>query len=364
MRAAVLNAYNGIFDIEDIDIDAPIGHEVLVAVKAAGLCHSDLHLAENDFGTRLPAVFGHELAGIVQAIGPAVREFAIGDHVVGSVAGSCGHCEACLAGHPYRCLRPESMRRGPGEGERLSRNGTPITPFFGVSAFAEFTLVHEHQLAKVPDDVPFKQAAVLGCGCVTGAGAVINTARVKPGETVAVFGAGGVGLNVIAGARLAGAARIIAIDLQPAKEPLARKMGATDFLTPAEGDVAARVLTLTSGGVHHAFEAIGLKLTAEQAIKVSRNGGNAYMIGVHRPGDTIAVDVMTDLIRRQVCLRGVYMGSSNIKHDIPMYANLYLQGRFNLDDLVSKEISLSEINEAYAEVRNGAVARTVITRFD
>jgi S-(hydroxymethyl)glutathione dehydrogenase/alcohol dehydrogenase len=364
VKAAVLNAYNGIFDIEDVEIDQPIGHEVLVEVKAAGLCHSDLHLAEHDFGTTLPAVFGHELAGIVKALGPLVREFAIGDHVVGSVVGFCGHCEACLAGHSYRCLHPEEMRRGRGEGERLSRKGMPITAFFGVSAFAEFSLVHEHQLAKIPVDVPFKQACVLGCGCVTGAGAVINTAHVKCGETVAVFGAGGIGLNVISGAVLAGASRIIAIELQPAKEALARKMGATHFLSPESCDVVSTVIALTEGGVHHAFEAIGLGLTAEQAIKIARKGGNAYMIGVHTPGSTIGVDVMTDLIRRQVCLRGVYMGSSNIKHDIPMYANLYLQGRFNLDDLVSKEVRLSQINEAYAEVRKGAAARTVITSFD
>jgi len=363
VKAAVLNAYNGIFDIEEVEIAAPIGQEVLVEVKAAGLCHSDLHLAENDFGTRLPAVFGHELAGIVKAIGPDVREMAIGDHVVGSVVGFCGHCEACLDGHTYRCLHPEEMRRGAGQGERLTRNGQPVTPFFGVSAFAEFTLVHEHQLARVPKALPFKQAAVLGCGCVTGAGAVINTARVKPGETVAVFGVGGIGLNVISGARLVGASRIIAIEAQPAKEALARKMGATDFINPSDGDVVDLVRKLTDGGVHHAFEAIGLKITAEQAIKIARKGGAAYLIGVHKPGDEIGVDVMTDLIRRQVTLRGVYMGSSNIKHDIPMYANLYLQGRFNLDDLVSKEINLSEINEAYVEVKNGAIARTVITSF-
>jgi S-(hydroxymethyl)glutathione dehydrogenase/alcohol dehydrogenase len=284
--------------------------------------------------------------------------------VVGSVVGFCGHCEACLAGHGYRCLHPEEMRRGRGEGERLSRKGVPITPFFGVSAFAEFTLVHEHQLAKIPDDVPFKQACVLGCGCVTGAKYRDGLTGCDVCRVNHCPRAGGIGLNVISGAVLAGASRIIAIDLQPAKEALARKMGATDFLSPASCDVVSTVIALTKGGVHHAFEAIGLKLTAEQAIKIARKGGNAYMIGVHTPGSTIGVDVMTDLIRRQVCLRGVYMGSSNIKHDIPMYANLYLQGRFNLDDLVSREVSLSQINEAYAEVRAGAAARTVITSFD
>lgn len=363
MKAAVLNAYNGIFDIEELEIGSPIGHEVLVEVKAAGLCHSDLHLAENDFGTRLPAVFGHELAGVVKALGPAVRDFAIGDHVVGSVVGSCGHCESCLSGQVYLCDHPEELKRRPGEGERLTRKCEPVTPFFGVSAFAEFTLVHESQLAKVPVELPFPQAAILGCGCVTGAGAVINTAKVAPGETVAVFGVGGIGLNVISGARLAGALRIIAIDVHPAKEALARKLGATDFLLSSSSDVVTAIQALTDGGVHHAFEAIGLKATAEQAIKAARKGGHAYMIGVHKPGSTIDVDVMTDLIRRQVSLQGVYMGSSNIKHDIPMFARLYLQGRFNLDDLVSREINLAQINEAYRDVKSGAIARTVVTSF-
>ncbi|MBH1449360.1 Zn-dependent alcohol dehydrogenase [Stenotrophomonas maltophilia] len=364
MKAAVLNANDGVFSVEDIEIDAPKGREVLVEVKASGLCHSDLHLAEHDYGLfPLPAVLGHELAGIVKEIGPDVREFAVGDHVVGSLIQYCGHCEACLDGRTYQCAHPEETLRGAGESQRLTRDGQPVTPMFGTAAFAEYALVHENQLAKVPKALPFAQASILGCGCVTGAGAAINTAAIKPGDTVAVIGVGGVGLNVISGARLAGAERIIAIDMQPAKEDLARRFGATDFILASSGDPVEAVRALTNGGVDHAFEVIGMKATTEQSIKMLRKGGGAYLIGMHKPNSPINVDALMDLLVNQVSITGVYMGSSNIKHDIPMYADLYLQGRFNLDDLISREIGIDEINEAYQELKQGAIARSVITRF-
>lgn len=360
MKAAVLNSIQGHFDIE---LDEPRGREVLVKVKASGLCHSDMHLAEHDYGIPLPAVLGHELAGIVEGIGPDVREFAVGDHVVASLIQFCGHCEACLDGRTYQCGNRDETLRRPGEPARLTRRGLPLTNGFGTSAFAEYSLVHENQLAKVPREIPFAQAAVLGCGCVTGAGAAINTANVRSGDTVAVIGVGGVGLNVISGARLADAQRIIAIDVHADKESLARKFGATDFVNAQESDAVKTVIELTGGGVVHAFEVIGLTETSHQAIKMVRLGGGAYLIGMHKLESRLELDVTGDLLRRQVTVRGVYMGSSNIKHDIPMYANLYLQGRFNLDDLVSREIPLSQINKAYAELKSGKIARTVITSF-
>jgi len=363
MKAAVLNKIAGTFTIENIEIDKPKGREVLVEVKASGLCHSDLHMAENDFGVPLPAVFGHELAGIVRELGPDVREFKIGDHVVASLIQYCGHCEACLDGRTYQCMHPDETLRALEDGQRLTRDGRPVTPVFGTSAFAEYSLVHENQLAKVPDELPFPQASILGCACVTGAGAAINTADVKPGDTVAVIGVGGVGLNVISGARLAGAGRIIAVDMQPSKEALARKFGATDFINAGDGDAVEAVRALTNGGVDHAFEVIGLKSTSEQSIKMARKGGCAYMIGIHKPNSPINVDVLIDLITNQVTVKGVYMGSTNIKHDIPMYADLYLRGRFNLDDLISREINIGEINEAYQDLKAGAIARSVITSF-
>jgi S-(hydroxymethyl)glutathione dehydrogenase/alcohol dehydrogenase len=363
MKAAVLNRDRGKFEIEQVVIDKPKQREVLIAVKASGLCHSDLHMSEGGFGVQLPAVFGHELAGVVEEIGPDVREFKVGDHVVASLIQYCGHCEACLDGRTYQCLHPEETLRAKENGQRLTRDGKPVTPVFGTAAFAEYALVHENQLAKVPDSLPFPQACILGCGCVTGAGAAINTANVKAGDTVAVIGVGGVGLNVISGARLAGAVRIIAIDTQPAKALLARQFGATDFIDASKRDAVEAVTMLTGAGVDHAFEVIGLAATSQQAIKMARLGGGAYLIGLHKVGATIEVDVLGDLISRQVAVRGVYMGSSNIKHDIPMYAQLYLEGRFNLDDLISKEINISEINEAYEELKKGAIARSVITSF-
>lgn len=363
MKAAVLNAISGKFDIENIHIAAPEGREVLIQVKASGLCHSDLHMAESDFGVPLPAVFGHELAGIVKEVGPDVREFAVGDHVVASLVQFCGHCDACLGGRTYQCRHPGETLRAPGEAPRLDKDGKPVTQVFGTAGFAEQALVHENQLAKVPKEIPFAQACILGCGTVTGAGAAINTAGIKPGDSVVVIGVGGVGLNVISGARLAGAAQIIAVDMQPKKEALARKFGATDFVNAGNGDSVEAVRALSNGGVDHAFEVIGLKSTSEQAVQMAKLGGGAYMIGVHKPGSAIAVDVLADLISRQVTVKGVYMGSSNIKHDIPMYADLYLQGRFNLDDLISREIKLADINDAYEELKGGAIARSVITSF-
>jgi S-(hydroxymethyl)glutathione dehydrogenase / alcohol dehydrogenase len=332
-------------------------------VKASGLCHSDLHFAEQDFGVPLPAVLGHELAGVVLAIGPDVREFVVGDHVVGSLVQFCGHCRSCMGGKTYQCTHPEETLRGAEGNSRLTRDGAPVSQVFGTGAFAERALVHEHQLAKVPKELPFPQASLLGCGTITGAGAAINTAKVRPGDTVAVIGIGGVGLNVIGGARLSGAERIIAVDMQPAKEDLARRFGATDFVAAGSGDPVEAVRTLVEGGVDHAFEVVGIKQTSEQAIRMVRKGGGAYLIGVHNPAATIDVNVTMDLLTNQVDLRGVYMGSSNIKHDIPMYANLYLQGKLNLDDLISREIGIEEINEAYSELKKGAIARSVITSF-
>ena len=363
MKAAVLNALDGTFQIETIEISEPEGHEVLVEVKASGLCHSDLHVAQRYMGLPLPAVLGHEVAGVVKAIGPDVREFMIGDHVVGSLIQFCGHCVECLGGHTYRCSHPEETQRGAGSHPRLTRNGEPVTQGAGTGAFAEFALVHQNQLVKIPEELPFPQASLLGCGTITGAGAALNTAGVRPGETVAVLGIGGVGLNVISGAALAGASRIVAIDTQPKKEQLARKFGATDFIDASAGDSVAALRALVPNGVDHAFEVVGIKATSEQIIKMVRKGGGAYMIGMHPHDKPIDVNVMVDLIVNQISVKGVYMGSTNIKHDIPMYAQLYMQGKLNLDDLISREINISEINEAYKELTGGAIARSVITSF-
>lgn len=362
MKAAVLNSFSGVFEVEDVEIDTPRHREVLVEVKACGLCHSDLHLAEANYGTVLPAVLGHEVAGIVRQVGPDVVDIKVGDHVVGSLIQNCGHCQRCIGGSTYQCENPEETLRPANEGQRLMRNGEPVTTGWGTAGFAEFALIHENQLVAVPEEIPFAQASLLGCSVITGAGAVINTAKLRPGETVVVIGVGGVGLNAITGAKLAGASRIIAIDLAAEKEVLARKFGATHFVNPKDGDPVHAVKEICEAGVDHAFEVIGLAKTSEQAVQMVRPGGAAYLIGLQRPGVEMAVPGL-DLIVRQVSLQGVYMGSSNIKHDVPMFADLYLQGRLNLDDLISRTINISQINEAYEDLKHGAVARSVITSF-
>lgn len=364
MKAAILNANEGRFDVEEVSIDKPKGREVLVQVKACGLCHSDLHMAEANYGLPLPTLLGHEVAGVVIGIGEDVRDFKIGDHVVGSLIQFCGHCVSCLSGRTYQCEHPEETIRAASEGQRVTRvsDGKSVFPAWGTGGFAEQALMHENQLVKVPEELPFPQASLLGCGVITGAGAAINSAGVRPGDTVAIIGIGGVGLNVISGAKLAGADRIIAIDTQPAKEELARKFGATDFINAKEQDAVAAVKALLPRGVRHAFEVIGLQATAEQAVKMVQPGGGAYLIGVPRP-ETVVHLSQLEVVVRQIDLKGVFMGSSNIKRDIPMYADLYLQGRFNLDDLISREVNISEINEAYEDLKHGAIARTVVTSF-
>lgn len=363
MKAAVLNRIDGKFDIEEIEIDDPVGHEVLVSVKASGLCHSDLHVAQHDFGVPLPAILGHEFAGVVEQVGPAVEGLEVGDHVVGSLLQYCGNCAACADGRTFQCTDPDKVLRSTSQVPRLQRGKAPVAQVFGTGAFASSTLVHENQLAKIPKEMPFPQAALLGCGVLTGIGAVINTAGVRPGQTVVVIGVGGIGLNVIAGAKLVGAAHIIAIDAQAKKEDLARKFGATAFINAREQDPIDAVKLILPGGADHIFEAIGLYETSTQAIKMARKGGGIYIIGLHKPGETIDVEVLSDLIVNQVHITGVYMGSSNMKRDIPLYADLYLKGKLNLDDLVSKEISLHEINDAYEELKKGGIARSVITSF-
>jgi S-(hydroxymethyl)glutathione dehydrogenase/alcohol dehydrogenase len=363
MKAAVLHAFDGTFDVEDVELAAPIRHEVVVDVKASGLCHSDLHMAQNNFGAPLPQVLGHEVAGIVAEVGPDVTEFAVGDRVVGSLIQVCGHCAACRAGRPYQCRHPEETLRGPGEPPRITAGGQPVVQMFGMGGFAERALIHENQLAKLPDDVPWPQAAILGCGVITGAGAAINTAGVKPGDTVAVVGLGGVGLNVINGARLAGAERIIGVDRQTAKFPLATKFGATDTVDSGACDAAAAIREMTDGGVDVAFEVIGLAETTKIAVQATRTGGGIYLIGIWKPGTKLELDPLGDLLMQQKRVQGVMMGSTDIRHDIPMYARLYLAGRFDLDDLISREISLAGINDAYAELEKGEIARSVITSF-
>ena len=361
MKALVLNALGSGFDFEDVDIAAPIGREVLIDVQASGLCHTDLLFANNPiFPT--PAVFGHEISGIVAEVGPDVTQFRIGDHVVGSLAQSCGSCPRCQSGRSFQCQHPEATLRRSTELPRLSRKGQALYQGLGLGGFAERALIHENQLAVVPNEMPFAQAALLGCGVVSGAGAVLNTASVASGDTVVIFGAGGVGLNAISGARIAGASRIVVIDIQPKRLEAAKKFGATDVIDSTVTKPVEAVRDLLRGGADHVFDFVGLKAVAEQGLAMLGIGGGLYLVGVSKPEVSIDLNIF-DAIGGQKRVQGVNFGSTNFKRDIPMYADLYLQGRMNLDDLVSKRIALREVNDGYAALKDGSLNRVVVTSF-
>jgi S-(hydroxymethyl)glutathione dehydrogenase/alcohol dehydrogenase len=361
MKALVVNALGRGFDFEDIQIATPIGREVLVDVQASGLCHTDLLFATHDI-VPTPAVLGHEVAGIVAAVGPDVTQLRVGDHVVGSLAQSCGVCVRCLSGRPFQCNHPEATLRRPADPPRLSRNGAALFQGFGLGGFAERALIHENQLAVVAKELPFPQAALLGCGGVTGAGSILNTANVSAGETVVIFGAGGVGLNAVSGARIAGASRIIAIDIHAKRLDEARRFGATDVIDSTKTDPVEAVRNLLPVGADHVFDFVGLKSVAEQGLAMLTVGGGLYLVGVANPDVEFGVSIFS-AIGGQKRVQGVNFGSTNAKRDIPMYAELYLQGRMNLDDLVSKRISLRDVNEGYAALKDGSLTRVVVTSF-
>jgi S-(hydroxymethyl)glutathione dehydrogenase/alcohol dehydrogenase len=361
MKALVLNAVGDGFDLDDIDIAAPIGREVLVEVRASGLCHTDLTIANYGlFPT--PLVLGHEVAGVVVAMGPDVTQLRVGDHVVGSLTQACGACARCLSGRPFQCGHPESTLRRASDIPRLSRAGGALHQGFGLAGFAERALVHENQLVVVPKALPFPQAALLGCGVVTGAGAVLNTACVDAGDSIVIIGAGGVGLNAITGARLAGASRIVAIDINDERLEAARRFGATHFINSTKTNAVAAVRDVLPRGADHVFDFVGLKAVSEDGLEMVGVGGGLYLVGVARPDIDIALNILT-AITGQKRVQGVTYGSTNFKRDIPMYAELYLQGRMNLDDLASRTIALREVNDGYAALKDGSLTRVVVTSF-
>jgi S-(hydroxymethyl)glutathione dehydrogenase / alcohol dehydrogenase len=361
MKALVVNELGRGFELEDVDIAAPIGREVLVDVQAAGLCHTDLLFATHDIAP-MPAVLGHEVAGIVAGLGPEVTQLRLGDHVVGSLAQSCGACARCLSGRPFQCLHPESTLRRPTDAPRLSRKGTALFQGFGLGGFAERALIHENQVVVVPKELPFPQAALLGCGGVTGAGSVLNTANVHAGDTVVIFGAGGVGLNAVSGARIAGASRIVVIDIHGKRLEEAKRFGATDVIDSTKKKPVEAVRELLPGGADHVFDFVGLKAVAEHGLAMLGVGGGLYLVGVGDPKVDITLNIFV-AIGGQQRVQGVNFGSTNAQRDIPTYANLYLQGRMNLDDLVSKKISLRDVNDGYAASKDGALTRVVVTSF-
>ncbi|MDF2990358.1 MAG: alcohol dehydrogenase [Microbacterium sp.] len=360
MKASVVREFGGGFHTEEVTVSDPVGREVLVEVKASGLCHSDELAQSTNLGTDVPALFGHEVAGVVVAVGDQVTDVALGDHVVGCLVQYCGACLQCLTGNVNLCLHPETTLR---DGRLTDADGHTLTQGMGLGGFAEYALIHENQLAKVPDEMPFPQAALLGCGVVTGAGAVMNTADVRPGQTVAIIGTGGVGLNAISGAIIAGAGRIIAIDVADDKLETARYFGATDTVNSREVDSVQAVRDLTGGlGADHVFDFVGAPGVTRAGFDMLAQGGGLYLIGVLNPANVLEVSSL-EMLGGRKRIEGVYMGSTNPKRDIPMIARLYLQGRYKLDELVSKTISIDEVQEGYASLRDPRINRVVITSF-
>lgn len=358
MKAAVLREIPGQLEIDDVQLDDPGPREVLIRTAAAGVCHSDLHFMEGKYPYPTPAVLGHESAGIVEAVGRDVTYVQPGDHVITCLSVFCGACEYCLSGRLSLC--PKEATRRPMEGpQRIQKDGETVWQFLDVSSYAEQMLVHEHAVVKIREDMPLDRAALIGCGVTTGLGAVFNTAQVRPGESVAVFGAGGIGLNAIQGAAIAGAGRILAVDMNETKLKLAESFGATDLIDASKGDAAAQILDATGGGVDHAFEAIGLKLTAEQAFLSLRNGGTATVIGMIPIGQNVELPGFAFLGEKKI--QGSAMGSNRFRVDMPRYVDMYLAGKLKLDELVSARRPLEEINTAFEDMKAGEVARSVIT---
>ncbi|AYC32760.1 alcohol dehydrogenase [Pseudomonas cavernae] len=357
MKAAVFHKVGEPLAIEEVGISKPGPREVLIRTVAVGVCHSDLHVIEGSFPYPGPLVLGHEAAGVVEAVGSEVRTVKPGDHVVTCLTVFCGCCEHCVTGHLARCVSPDT-KRGADEESRLTYVQKPIPQFVNLSAFAEQMLVHENACVSIRRDMPMDRAALLGCAVTTGTGAVFNTAKVRPGETVAVIGCGGIGLAAINGAVLAGAGRVIAIDMLDSKLELAKQFGATDVVNAKDGDAVKQVLELTKGGVHHSFECIGLKQTVEQAFAMLARGGIATVIGMVKPGLKLEIDPLQLLHERKI--QGSLMGSNRFPVDMPRLVDFYMQGRLKLDEMISQRIKLEQINEAFEELRRGELARSVI----
>ncbi len=329
--------------------------QVRVEIRAAGVCGSDLSCVHGKYYMPTPLVPGHEAAGVVVQTGSAVTYCSVGDHVILSTFGNCGHCADCEAGDPGNC--PVSMG---GLRQPYSEAGTPLYNFANIGAFVQQTVVSENQCIPIPSEMPLTAAALIGCGVVTGAGAVFNRARVRIGETVAVIGAGGVGLNVIQAARMVGASAIVAIDRVAAKEALAREFGATDFIVADSDDFdpVAAVKSVVAGGVHHAFEVVGNTALLAAAISMTRPGGNVCAVGV--PDLTATVTYPFQALHQNKNLMGIRAGGARPRKDFPMLADLYLRGRLKLDELISNTADLSGLQGAFDALKTGAEARTVL----
>lgn len=348
--------------IEEIDLDPPGTGEVLVKVAAAGLCHSDLSVVNGARPRPLPMVLGHEASGVVEEVGDGVTDLAPGDHVVFVFVPSCGHCVPCNEGRPALC-EPGAAANGAGTllggVTRLHKDGAVVNHQVGVSCFAEYATTSRQSLVKVDKSLPLEEAALFGCAVITGVGAVVNTAKMRPGSTVAVVGLGGVGLNALLGAKMAGARQIIGIDLLDDKLALASQLGADATFNAGDANIVEAVRDVTSGGVDYAFEVVGSVKAMELAYKITRRGGETVSSGLSHPDHSFSIQHV-NLVAEERTIRGSYLGSCVPARDIPNYISLYQQGRLPVDRLMSERLPLEEINEGFDRLSSGHTVRQLI----
>jgi S-(hydroxymethyl)glutathione dehydrogenase/alcohol dehydrogenase len=367
MRALLYTGEGRIGLSNDVHVRDPGPGEVIVNIHACGVCRSDLSVVHGNIPWPAPAVLGHEGAGVIEAVGAGVTKIKPGDHVVMHTVANCGHCAHCESGRPTHCRETLGNRTTPFS----LGDGTPVSNFAATSAFAEYTVVKQDQVVVIGDDIPLKAACLIGCGVLTGVGAVLNRAKVRPGDTAAVFGIGGVGLNVIQGLVLSGASRIIAVDTVAEKRALAEQFGATDFIDATQGDAAEQIRTLLphsktqttgtfgSGGVDWTFECAGSPRALKSAVEALDWGGGAVIVGVPPHGSTIELPI-NPIAYVDRTITGTRYGSSRPHIDIPMYIDFYRQGRLKLDELITKEYPLADFETAFADLEAGKLARGVL----
>ena len=365
MRAALLETANEpITIVDDVELDDPQAGEIVVEISNCGVCHSDLHFVDGSLPVPLPAILGHEAGGTVAAVGPGVTDVAVGDRVLLSLRPPCGRCYWCVRGEHSMCGPGSALTAGvfPDGGTRISRGGAPVHRGGVVlAAFAEATVVPVTAAVKIPDDTPLEIASVIGCAVQTGVGAVVHAARVRPGDTVVVIGLGGIGISIVQGARIAGAARIIGVDPVSSRRDQAAHFGLTDAIDPAEADVPSQVFALTGGiGADHAFEAVGRGELIDAAINSTRNGGGTVIVGVPGMADMLNLHAL-GFWSTGKSLKGTFLGGANPHRDFPMLLDLWRAGQLDLEAMVTSNRPLGEINEAFDDMKQGTGLRTVLT---
>ena len=360
IKAAVLYEPNTPMVVETIDLDEPQEGEVLVRIVAAGVCYSDYHIMKGEWSHPLPAVLGHEGAGVVERVGSGVTRVAPGQNVILNFRANCGICHYCIIGRPVLCNGIDSPRNTMFDGSsRLSKDGQTIHHFARTACFAEFAVVPESGAVPVRADMPLDKGCLVGCAVMTGVGSVINTARIEAGSSVAVIGCGGIGLNAVQGAVLGGAGEIIAVDLLDNKLEYAREFGATHLVNSGNGDAVEQVVELTGGGVDSAFEAIGNVHTINQAYQMLAPGGTAVVVGMAPENDEVSINALS-FPRTEKAIVGSWYGGARPWVDLPKITDLYLSGKLKIDPLISRTYSLDEINIAYDALAAGEVARSII----